>query len=204
MIPPVGIAAVLALPNLVSSGRIQSGWLRDLLCGIRGAQRALACPHWRLSGAVGFLGFDIAMLWVTFAATGHRLPATALIVAYIVGYLANLIPIPGGVGVLEGGLAGMLILYGAPPTEAAAAVLVYHAIAFWIPSLGGPAGYWRLRCRLRGTGTAATRAVATEASPPAAAALVLSEPCSLRRRPSRSNSESANPTELKPPPACAA
>jgi uncharacterized membrane protein YbhN (UPF0104 family) len=47
--------------------------------------------------------------------------------------------------VLEGGLAGILVLYGAPATEATAGVLVYHAIAFWIPSLGGLLGYRRLR-----------------------------------------------------------
>ena len=41
----------------------------------------------------------------------------------------------------------MLILYGAPATQAAAAVVVYHAIAFWIPSLGGVIGYALLRRR---------------------------------------------------------
>ncbi len=41
-------------------------------------------------------------------------------------------PGPGRLGDLEGGLAGALIVYGAPATEAAAAVIVYHAIAFWI------------------------------------------------------------------------
>ena len=54
---------------------------------------------------------------------------------------------PGGFGALEAGLAGTLILYGAPATQAAAAVIVYHAIAFWVPSLGGLIGYARLRHR---------------------------------------------------------
>ncbi|MGH2913556.1 MAG: lysylphosphatidylglycerol synthase transmembrane domain-containing protein [Solirubrobacteraceae bacterium] len=148
IIAPIGIAVVLALPALIARGRVRNVWLRDLLCGIRDAQHALAKPSWRLGGAVGYLGFDIAVLWATFAATGHRLSVGALIVAYIVGYLANTIPIPGAVGVLEGGLAGMLILYGAPAAPAAGAVLVYHAIAFWVPSLGGVLAYWRLRHRL--------------------------------------------------------
>jgi uncharacterized membrane protein YbhN (UPF0104 family) len=63
--------------------------------------------------------------------------------------------------VLEGGLAGCLIAYGAAPTQAAAAVVVYHAIAFWIPSLGGLAGFALLRRRLADDGrdaTAQTRA----------------------------------------------
>jgi uncharacterized membrane protein YbhN (UPF0104 family) len=48
---------------------------------------------------------------------------------------------------LEAGLAGTLVAYGAPATDAAAAVVVYHAIAFWIPSLGGLLGYALLRRR---------------------------------------------------------
>ncbi len=101
-------AVVLALPILVSTRRITAGWVRDLICGVPVAERALAGGSWRLSGAIGYLGFDIAVLGVTMAATGHPLPVPALVLAYIVGYLANLIPIPGGIGVLEGGLAGCL------------------------------------------------------------------------------------------------
>jgi hypothetical protein len=60
----------------------------------------------------------------------------------------------------------MLILYGAPATQAAAAVLVYHAIAFWVPSLGGIFAYWRLRCRLRDAHAEATRAAHDTSRPP--------------------------------------
>ncbi len=49
---------------------------------------------------------------------------------------------------LEGGLAGTLIAYGAPAPQTAAAVIVYHAIAFWIPTIGGLVGYALLRRRL--------------------------------------------------------
>ena len=78
---------------------------------------------------------------------GHPIPIDALVLGYLIGYLANVLPVPGGFGVLEAGLAGMLIAYGAPATQAAAAVVVYHAIAFWIPSLGGVIGYASLRRR---------------------------------------------------------
>jgi hypothetical protein len=37
--------------------------------------------------------------------------------------------------VLEGGLVGALVLYGTPVMPATAAVLIYHTIAFWIPSM---------------------------------------------------------------------
>jgi uncharacterized membrane protein YbhN (UPF0104 family) len=149
-------AAVLAIPLLVrrSPQRRWPNWLLDLAAGITRARRSLVRPSWRLLGALGYLGFDIAALGATFAATGHAVGAVPLVLGYLIGYLANLIPIPGGFGVLEGGLAATLVVYGAPATEATAAVIVYHAIAFWIPSLGGLGGYALLRRRLapaRGT-----------------------------------------------------
>jgi uncharacterized membrane protein YbhN (UPF0104 family) len=125
------------------------GWLVALAAGVDGAGHSLRRPSWRLLGALSYLACDIAALGATFAAAGRPLPVAPLVLAYLIGYLANLIPVPGGFGVLEGGLAGALIAYGAPATQAAAAVIVYHAISFWIPSLGGLAGYALLRARLR-------------------------------------------------------
>jgi uncharacterized membrane protein YbhN (UPF0104 family) len=151
------IAAVLALPRLAKrqpsarsgSARSQRGSLaRELVGGISEAKHALRHPSWRLLGAIGYLGFDIAVLWAALSAVGYSPPLAVLVLGYIVGYLANLIPIPGAVGVLEGGLAGTLILYGAPAAQAAAGVLVYHAIAFWIPSVGGLLAYRQIRREL--------------------------------------------------------
>jgi uncharacterized membrane protein YbhN (UPF0104 family) len=156
-IPIVGglaaAATVLSIPILIRRApqRRWPAWLIDLASGITRARRSLLAPSWRLLGAAGYLGFDIAALGATFAATGHPLPLAPLVLGYLIGYLANLIPVPGGFGVLEGGLAGALIAYGAPATQATAAVIVYHAIAFWIPSLGGLGSYARLRRRLNET-----------------------------------------------------
>ncbi len=75
--------------------------------------------------------------WVTLAAAGHRPPVAAPVLAYMLGYLANAIPVRGGFGVLGEGLTGMVVLYGTPLPQAAAAAAVYHAIALRIPSLGG-------------------------------------------------------------------
>jgi hypothetical protein len=47
--------------------------------------------------------------------------------------------------VLEGGLLGALLLYGLPAAPTAAAVVLYHAIALWVPTLGGTVGFARLR-----------------------------------------------------------
>ena len=141
--------ATLALPVVLRRARYRRWprWLVGISAGVEAARRSLVAPSWRMLGAVGYLGFDIAALGALFAATGHPMPVDALVLGYLIGYLANMLPVPGGFGVLEAGLAGMLIAYGAPATQAAAAVVVYHAIAFWIPSLGGVIGYAFLRRR---------------------------------------------------------
>jgi uncharacterized membrane protein YbhN (UPF0104 family) len=142
---------VLGLPRLarvISTNHPRAAWLDDIGIGIPAARHALTRPSWRLVGGAGYLLFDIAVLWTTFAAVGSAPSPVPLVVAYLVGYLVNAIPIPGGVGVLDAGLVGALALYGLPLTHAAAAVLVYHAIAFWIPTLGGTLAYTRLRPRL--------------------------------------------------------
>jgi len=143
----IAIAATLALAG-VSERRSRlfadSKWIGPLVSGIVEARRALRHPGWRLLGAIGYLGFDVAVLWATLSGVGYSPPLGVLILGYIIGYLANLIPTPGGIGVLEAGLAGTLVLYGAPIAPAAAGVLVYHAIAFWIPSLGGVVAYRRI------------------------------------------------------------
>jgi uncharacterized membrane protein YbhN (UPF0104 family) len=101
--------------------------------------------NWRVLGSITYLLFDIAVLWACLRAVGASVPLLALVVGYQVGYLANLVPIPGGIGVLEGGLLGALVLYGLPAAPAAAAVVMYHAIALWVPTSTGTVSFVRLR-----------------------------------------------------------
>src|ERR1700751_3149901 len=96
-------AAVLAIPIVIrrSPQRERPEWLIGLAAGIDRACRSLRAPGWRLLGAAGSLGFDIAALGATFAATGHSVPVAPLVLGYLIGYLANLIPVPGGFRVVE-------------------------------------------------------------------------------------------------------
>jgi uncharacterized membrane protein YbhN (UPF0104 family) len=137
----VGVAIVLAIPRSRWQGKGRRRALSSAIDGIREAERELVRPHWRLLGAVGYLGFDIAVLGLACAAVGRPLGVPPLLLAYVIGYAANALPVPGGIGVLEGGLVGALVLYGAPVMPATAAVLLYHTIAFWIPSMGGAVAY---------------------------------------------------------------
>jgi uncharacterized membrane protein YbhN (UPF0104 family) len=114
-----------------------SATARSVAASLEGAWESLRRPHWRMLGAAGFLCLDMAALWAACRATGHPLGVLALAVAYFIGYLATMIPIPAGLGVLDSGLAGALVLYGFSPAASVGAVLVYHAISVWIPGLGG-------------------------------------------------------------------
>jgi uncharacterized membrane protein YbhN (UPF0104 family) len=123
--------------------------VRSLAASLEGAWRSLSRPHWRMLGAAFYLWLDMAALWAACRATGHPLGALALAVAYFIGYLATMIPIPAGLGVLDSGLAGALVLYGFSPPASVGAVLVYHAISVWIPGLGGLAAWVPARVRAR-------------------------------------------------------
>ena len=110
---------------------------RALVGSLEGARDSLFAPHWRLLGAAGFLVLDMGALWAACRATGHPLGVLALALAYFVGYLATMIPMPAGIGVLDSGLAGALVLYGFAPVASVGSVLVYHGISIWVPCLGG-------------------------------------------------------------------
>ena len=174
------VAAVLLAARLGerrSSMAQMSPRLSSIVAGVGEALGALRRPNWRLAGAAGYLGFDIAVLWATLGGVGYSPPLAVLMLGYIIGYLANLLPVPGGIGVLEGGLAGTLVLYGAPVAQATAGVLIYHAIAFWIPTLGGVEGYRRVRRELGSLPgpTSSERNSAREAIPPMSALGVISD-----------------------------
>ena len=149
LIVAVAVAAVAALPFVIRSRPNTPRWIRAISAGVSDAEQAtLRHPGWRLLGALGYLGFDIAVLWACLSAVGETVSIPALVLAYNIGYLANSLPVPGGIGVLDAGLAGALALYGVSPAHAAAAVLVYHAIALWVPGSGGFLAYLRVRPRL--------------------------------------------------------
>src|SRR3954451_1382244 len=104
-----------------------------------------------LAGASGYMLFDVAMLGVCFAAFGNDVPPVGvLLVAYIIGQLGSLIPIPGGIGGVDAGLIGTLVLYGVDATAAAVAVIAYRALLLAIPALLGLPALAILRRRLRG------------------------------------------------------
>jgi uncharacterized membrane protein YbhN (UPF0104 family) len=141
----------LALPRFserLAAGRAP-GKVRTLLIeiatSIRLTEQLMFSLDWRIIGAIAFLWCDIGVLAACFAAAGSVPPLATIVLAYQIGYLSNLIPIPGNIGILDGSLVGMFVLYGVSATLATAATVVYHAIALWIPAMWGTIAFVILR-----------------------------------------------------------
>ncbi len=150
------MAAVVALSRLGEGGgapadgsrlRRALGTARRALAG--GSVEAVALLRSGeskvLLGSAGYWAFDNAVLWATFRAFHLDPPISVVLMGYLLGQLGGLIPVPGGIGPLDGGLIGALALYGAPAAGATAAVLGYRLILFWIPLLFGGLAFVSLR-----------------------------------------------------------
>jgi len=155
-----GVGAVALLPRDVErrlerwasgSGRV-ARWVARALTGpalaASGVRTAIALVRTRdplLLGAPAWWGFDICVLWASFHAFGSPPPFTVIWMAYFVGMLGNLLPLPGGVGGVDGGMIGALAAFGVDLNLAVVSVLVYRGIAFWLPTLPGALAYLQLR-----------------------------------------------------------
>ena len=129
-------SASLRIPH-----RVVSVVVTQLELGVIAARGVLTGRSWRLLGAVSYYAFDNAVLWATFKAFGHADPPIAtLVMAYLIGSTAGSLPVPAGIGVVEGGMIGSFVLYGAPAICVGIAVLGYRTISTGLPlALGGGA-----------------------------------------------------------------
>jgi uncharacterized protein (TIRG00374 family) len=125
--------------------------------GVRAGLQLLRTRNPGLLGAVAWWGFDIATLWACFHAFGASPPKAVIVMAYFVGWIANTLPLPGGIGGVEGGMIGAFTAFGVSVQSAVVAVLAYRAFSFWLPTLPGGVAYVQLRRtvnRWRSSGTA--------------------------------------------------
>jgi uncharacterized protein (TIRG00374 family) len=117
--------------------------------GIRFALHKAVHPDLAMIGSVAWWTFNIAVLWASFRAFGASPPLAVVAQAFFVGMLANLLPIPGGIGGVDGGMIGALAAFGVPAGVAVLAVLSYRLFAFWLPTLPGVIAYFELRRRVQ-------------------------------------------------------
>lgn len=157
----LGVAgAVAALPGDVErrlqrqatgSGRLAQ-WLARAVTvpalaasGVRTAIDLIRRREPGLLGAIAWWGFDISVLWAMFHAFGSVPPFTVIWMAYFVGTLGNLLPLPGGIGGVEGGMIGAFAAFGVDFDLSVLAVLSYRGISFWLPTVPGAIAYFQLR-----------------------------------------------------------
>jgi uncharacterized membrane protein YbhN (UPF0104 family) len=98
-----------------------------------------------LAAALVWWGFDIAVLWSAFQMFGAPPALSVLVLCYFLGQVAQVIPVPGGVGPVEGGMIAAFAACGVPVALALVSVLAYQAISTWVPAVPGAIAYLRLR-----------------------------------------------------------
>ena len=150
------IALVIAIPRLgpgpepePDAGRVRRGVAAARKALIDGTAEALEILRSRdrlvLLGAFGYWAWDNAVLWATFHAFGSAPAITVILMGYLIGQLGGLLPLPGGLGGIDGGLLGTLVVYGTPAATTAAAILAYRVILFWLPLIVGAFAFASLR-----------------------------------------------------------
>src|SRR3954447_2909648 len=135
------IATALALPRLSTRFPKVAPVAEGVSASLKMARRG--DPG--LLGALLWWAGDVAVLWACFKAFGVAPPVAVIVVAYFVGMFANTLPLPGGVGGVDGGMVAALAAFGADPSLAVLAVLAYRFFAFWLPIVPGAVAWVSLR-----------------------------------------------------------
>ena len=117
----------------------------SLIAGVRYAKQKLRHPDWALAGAISWWALNVAILYASFRAFGDAPSVAVVAQTYFVGMLANLLPVPGGIGVVDGGMIGAAVALGVGFHLALIAVLTYRLFAFWLPTIPGVIAYFQLR-----------------------------------------------------------
>jgi uncharacterized protein (TIRG00374 family) len=81
---------------------------------------------------------DFVILICCFGAVHAPIPWSGVLLAFGVSQIVTSLPlIPGGLGIVEGSLAVILVAYGAKKVPALAVVLVYRLLTFWLVIIVG-------------------------------------------------------------------
>ena len=147
-----GFAAVIALAlwftqperaAALTSAEDETRLRRALDVGVSAAARVRAFTHTAdgrrlLAWSLLYWAGDLVSLWAALRAFGVTVSATALVGAYVTGYLAQSVPIPliatGGV---DAATTFTLTAVGVPIEVALLGVVAHRVFAFWLPVIPG-------------------------------------------------------------------
>jgi len=101
-----------------------------------------------LAASIGIWAFDYLSLVAVLAALHTNPRPSVVLLAFTAAKILAMIPItPGGLGIVEVGLTGMLSLAGIPGAEALLATLAYRIVSYWLSLPAGLAAWWVFRRR---------------------------------------------------------
>src|SRR5271165_1251766 len=136
--------------NRIAGRRKKLTGLEARLLDQRNAIRTALGKKWRQAVLLvgGRLGFDYLCLLCVLRAVGSSARPSLVLLAYATANVLALIPItPGGLGIVEASLSGMLVLAGVRPQSAIVATLGYRLANYWLPLPAGAIAFFAFRRR---------------------------------------------------------
>ena len=124
--------------------------LPERLVKERNLIRSVLGDRWKaaLLATSGRWAFDYIALVAAVAAVGHVPLLYGVLLAYCVAQILSGLPFtPGGLGFVEAGLTGTLVLAGVDAADAVVATLAYRLVSYWLPLPAGLAAYFLHRRR---------------------------------------------------------
>jgi len=124
--------------------------LTDRLLAERDIVRTTFGRRWQAAvlAAAGKSIFDYLALIACLRAVGAEPNPSLVLLAYVAACLLGMLPFtPSGLGFVEAGLVGTLVLAGVGATDAAVATLAYRLVSFWLPIPFGGLAYAGFRRR---------------------------------------------------------
>ncbi len=141
-----------ALRNRLLRKREPISGLPDRLLEQRNLIRTVLGQQWWEATllSAGRLLFDYLCLLFCVRAVGSHPRPSLILLAYAVAGVIGLVPItPGGLGIVEASLSGLLVLAGLNGAEAVLATLAYRLASYWLPMMAGPIAYGVFKYRYR-------------------------------------------------------
>lgn len=141
---------VQSLLNRIPFRRTKTSDLANRLLAQRDVVRTDLGRNWWKAVLLiaGRVGLDYLSLLAALRATGARPNPALVLLAYAATAVIALVPItPGGLGIVEASLTGLLVLANVPSSSAVVATLAYRLGSYWLPIFAGGACYVVFRRR---------------------------------------------------------
>jgi uncharacterized membrane protein YbhN (UPF0104 family) len=137
-VPRVVVAIGFAVGGLLHlvGARVTAVGVALAVARQRARVRAAFLGHWwrAVMAASAHRMLDYAALVAALVAVGAHVRPSLVLLAYVVAMVMGMVPLtPGGLGFVETGLTGALVLAGVAADAAVLATLVYRLVSFWMP-----------------------------------------------------------------------